>query len=32
VIKNDGTLEDFAAEVDRVWAELVRRRDARPAP
>jgi dephospho-CoA kinase len=31
VIKNDGTLEDLAAEADRVWAELVRRRDARPA-
>lgn len=31
VIKNDGTLEDLAAEADRVWVELVRRRDARPA-
>jgi dephospho-CoA kinase len=31
VIKNDGTVEDLAAEADRVWTELVRRRDARPA-
>jgi dephospho-CoA kinase len=31
VIKNDGTIEDLAAEADRVWAELVRRRNARSA-
>jgi dephospho-CoA kinase len=31
VVKNDGTIEDLAAEADHVWAELVRRRDARPA-
>jgi dephospho-CoA kinase len=31
VVKNDGTLEDLAAEADRVWRELVMRRDARAA-
>jgi dephospho-CoA kinase len=29
IVKNDGTLEELAAEADRVWDELVRRRDAR---
>jgi dephospho-CoA kinase len=27
VVSNDGTLEDLAAEADRVWTELVKRRD-----
>jgi dephospho-CoA kinase len=27
VVKNDGSLEDLAADADRIWAELVRRRD-----
>ena len=28
VVPNDGSLEDLAAEADRLWDELVRRRDA----
>jgi dephospho-CoA kinase len=27
VVRNDGSLEDLAAEADRVWTELVRRRE-----
>lgn len=27
VVRNEGTIDDLAAEADRVWAELVRRRD-----
>lgn len=28
VVRNEGTIDDLAAEADRVWAELVRRRDS----
>lgn len=27
VVRNEGTIDDLAAEADRVWVELVRRRD-----
>ncbi|MGI8774266.1 MAG: dephospho-CoA kinase [Actinomycetota bacterium] len=27
VVKNEGTIDDLAEEADRVWAELMRRRD-----
>lgn len=28
VVRNDGTLDDLKAEADRVWAELIERRDS----